>query len=111
MTFTELAAAIDAAEERVTAALTVVRETELAVEAFVIQKGMELRILQDDVEAARETHTFAVTETHDLYRELQSKMPAAKIVMEPSKIGKLPSVAEMKDAWLTGQKYREGNQK
>lgn len=111
MTFSELAAAIDAATVVVTQASDVVKETEIAVEAFVIQKGMELRILQDDVEGARETLTSAVAELDSLYVEMHRMMPVPKVVMEPMKIGKLPSTAEMKDAWLAGQKYREGNQK
>lgn len=106
MTFTELAAAIDTATNKVVTASAVVRETEVAEEAFLAQKGMELAILRDDVAAAQDSLNEATHELNDLYAEMQRMMPQAKVVSEPVTIGKLPTSQEMKQTIMNAQRKK-----
>lgn len=111
MTFTELAAAIDAAETRTAERRITVLDTERAVEAFLAQKGMELAILQEDVAAAKEAWEWSKTETHDLYGELQSKMPVMKVAPTAPNVGTIPSTSDMKQIVLEGNRIRDARSK
>lgn len=106
MTFTELATALDAATTRVAEAQGVVREHELNEEAFLVQRGMELLILRDNIAIAQDAFNVATRELNELYTELQGMLPQAKFISEPVAIGKLPTSQEMKQTIMNAQRKK-----
>lgn len=111
MTFTELAAAIDTAEEQNSFLLATVRDTERAVEAFLAQRGMELSILREDVSAAQDAYNSGVQGVRELYAELQQKMPVMHVVSTAPAVGTIPSTSEMKRIVLEGNRVRDARNK